>query len=292
MNVKPNFLIVGAAKAGTTSFAKYLNQHPDVFIPENKELRYFISETIKNINRKDPQLKEILLSSVLDRQKYYNTFNVVNKYAGEASVHYLYHYKETIEKVLDEIGDVPIFIILRNPVERAISNWSYTQHEFNSFDKSIELEPERAARNYNSFWYYKGMGEYYVPVKHYIDSFSKVRIFLFEDLIHDAQSVVADSFKFLGLPEIDHIDTSKIHNISYSYLPRRSFKRVLSNSKFTRNYLRMLRKVHLENLFFIEKNKDVSRSTKEKLLEYYLNDINKLEDLIRRDLSNWKTIKK
>jgi len=292
MNVKPNFLIVGAAKAGTTSFAKYLNQHPDVFIPENKELRYFISETIKNINRKDPQLKEILLSSVLDRQKYYNTFNVVNKYAGEASIHYLYHHEETIEKVLTEIGDVPIFIILRNPVERAISNWSYTQHEFNSFDKSIELEAERAARNYNSFWYYKGMGEYYVPVKHYIDSFSKVRIFLFEDLIHDAQSVVADSFRFLGLPEIDHIDTSKIHNISYSYLPRSPFNRVLRSSRFTRNFLRMLRKVHLENLFFIEKNKYVSRSTKEKLLEYYLNDINKLEDLIRRDLSNWKTIKK
>ena len=68
MNVKPNFLIVGAAKAGTTSFAKYLNQHPDVFIPENKELRYFISETIKNINRKDPQLKEILLTSVLQAE--------------------------------------------------------------------------------------------------------------------------------------------------------------------------------------------------------------------------------
>lgn len=292
MNIKPNFLIVGAAKAGTTSFAKYLNQHPDIFIPENKELRYFISDTIRKINRKDPQLKEILLSSVLDKQEYYKIFNVTNKYAGEASVHYLYHYEETTEKVLNEIGDVPIFIILRNPVERAISNWGYTMHEFNSFERSIELEPERKTRNYNSFWFYKGMGEYYAPVKHYMDSFTNVKIILFDDFIDDADLVVADSFKFLGLPEMNFVDTSKIHNINYSYLPRKSIQRVLCNCEFTRYFLRVLKTVHLEKLFFTEKTKNVSTSTKEILLEHYISDINKLESIIDRDLSKWKKIYK
>ena len=43
---KPNFLIVGAAKSGTTALAEYLRQHPDIYIPEIKEPRYFISEII------------------------------------------------------------------------------------------------------------------------------------------------------------------------------------------------------------------------------------------------------
>ena len=40
-NCLPNFFIVGAAKAGTTSLANYLAQHPDIFIPELKEPKYF-----------------------------------------------------------------------------------------------------------------------------------------------------------------------------------------------------------------------------------------------------------
>jgi hypothetical protein len=291
MTAKPNFLIVGAAKAGTTSFARYLNQHPDIYIPENKELRYFNSEIIKRINRKDPLLKEILLTSVLNKEEYYNAFKVDAKYAGEASVHYLYHFEVTIKNVLNELGDIPIFIILRNPIERAISNWSYIMPEFNSFERSIDLEPERVANNFNAFWYYKGMGEYFTPVNHFLNSFSKVKIILFEDFIKDANSVVLDSLSFLGLPKFDQLDTSRIHNINISYLPRNNFKIALSNHKFAWFFFRVLRRFHLERFFFVEKKKNVSRSTKEKLLEYYLKDINKLEGLINRDLSEWKKIK-
>ena len=125
MNSKPNFLIVGAAKAGTTSLAKYLGAHPDIFIPEQKELRFFIKDTILQINPKDPLLEGILKQSILDKEEYFSLFDVKEKLTGDASVHYLYHHEEAILNIKKYVGDVHIIIMLRNPVKRAISNYEF-----------------------------------------------------------------------------------------------------------------------------------------------------------------------
>ena len=44
MMTKPNFFIVGAPKCGTTAFNDYLKSHPDIFIPDVKELHFFGSD--------------------------------------------------------------------------------------------------------------------------------------------------------------------------------------------------------------------------------------------------------
>ena len=57
-NVKlPNFLIVGAAKSGTTSLWRYLSEHPEIFMSKNKEPKYFIKDLFENMNPKDPFYK-------------------------------------------------------------------------------------------------------------------------------------------------------------------------------------------------------------------------------------------
>jgi len=72
---KPNLLIVGAAKSGTTSLVKYLNQHPDIYFHPNKELRFFVRDSINNISKKDPLYKGIHKQSILDKDKYFTILN-------------------------------------------------------------------------------------------------------------------------------------------------------------------------------------------------------------------------
>ena len=81
---KPNFLIVGAAKSGTTSLFHYLRQHPAVFMPDFKEPQYFVHSKIQGRLHK----------YITKREDYLNLFRNAHQHCvGEASVFYLYFYK-------------------------------------------------------------------------------------------------------------------------------------------------------------------------------------------------------
>ena len=114
---KPNFLIVGAAKSGTTSLFHYLKQHPEVFMPDLKEPQFLVCEKIKG------RLHKYIDSAA----EYYELFEKsTEKCAGEASVFYLYYFEEAIKNIKKELGsDVKIIIVLREPVSRAISAYEH-----------------------------------------------------------------------------------------------------------------------------------------------------------------------
>ena len=111
--ILPNFIIIGAARAGTTSLYNYLKQHPQIYIPKVKEPRYFVSNTLNKISKSDPSYDNIRESSVFDKNEYYQLFNTDRAYKryGEASVHYLYNYKECIPRIKSELGDISIIIM-------------------------------------------------------------------------------------------------------------------------------------------------------------------------------------
>ena len=112
---------------------------------------------------------------------------------------YLYHYKEAIPKIKEYLGDIPIILVLRDPVNRAYSNYHYQgRGQINDFEKALELEEQRKNKSFCSLWYYKETGMYYEPVKAYLENFSKVKVFLFEDLIADPKSFMGETYDFLG----------------------------------------------------------------------------------------------
>ena len=112
---KPNFLIVGASMSGTTSLAKYLNAHPDIYIPKQKELRYFVKDTINRTSMWDPLKKHIISQSKLNEKEYFSLMNNDNsKLVGESSIHYLNHPEASIPSIHKHVGDIPIIIMLRN----------------------------------------------------------------------------------------------------------------------------------------------------------------------------------
>lgn len=285
---KPNFLIVGAAKAGTTSLAKYLNEHKDIFIPEKKEIRYFVNETLLKTNLKDPMIKGIIDNSVLDKNEYYKIFDVNEKLAGEASVHYLYNYKTAIPKILKEIGDIPIIIIIRNPVDRAISNWQFVDLDNDSFEKSLVKEHNRISENYDSFWYYRDLGFYYNSINEYMKSFSNVKVILFDELKKRTDDIVKETLVFLGVDPNVNINSKVIYNKRKGYRPKSFFKFIAFSQRFRNIILELLMIFKIEKIVFVEKSKKIDETIKQKLLKDYIPDIEKLEELLGVDLKNWK----
>jgi len=145
-NKLPNFLIVGAAKSGTSSLHQYLIQHPDIFMPSyNKEGK----------NVKEPQflikekVEKRLHFGVWDWEEYKALFDDSGEYksVGESTVFYLYYYKESIKNIKFRLGDdVKIIIVLRNPIDRAYSAFQHVSRSVKenlSFEEALKREENR-----------------------------------------------------------------------------------------------------------------------------------------------------
>ena len=144
-NNLPNFLIVGAAKSGTSSLHNYLNQHPEIFMPSYKD----------GLNVKEPQfliknkVKDRLHFGIWSWQEYKALFDDATKFKaiGESSVFYLYYYKEAIKNIKFRLDDnIKIIILLRNPIDRAYSAFQHVSRglkENLSFEEALQIEENR-----------------------------------------------------------------------------------------------------------------------------------------------------
>jgi len=297
----PNFLIVGAAKSGTTSLFYYLNQHPEIFIPKRKECRFFSSITEDLNGPGDKPFSDV--SSVMKTLDEYKSLflGVTNEKAiGEITPDNLYYYKNSIKNIKNVLGsDIRIIIILRNPIERAFSN--YLHHirdgiETLSFEDALQQENERKKKKWWFSYHIASMGFYYKQVKAYLENFSKVKIYLFDDLKKDALTLTKNIYDFL------EVDSSFTPDISFTYnvtgIPKNKFIYVfLTKPNLLKSFIKPIvtpflskkkRKILMQDLKIknLEKPK-MKPETHEYLKNLYREDISRLEDLINRDLSHW-----
>lgn len=196
-NRLPNFFIIGAAKAGTTSLYEYLRQHPDIYLSYAKEPQFFSNDDLY------AKGQEFYLNTFFDRSAGYSI-------RGEATPHYLYYEKvaRRIKAGLPE-GDQKFLVILRNPIERAYSlywNMVYEGHETLTFPEAIRCESMREGkaeleRDGRVRFQYADSGMYAKQLRRYFKYFdrSNFHIIFQEDLKRDAQEVLDSVCKFLGI---------------------------------------------------------------------------------------------
>lgn len=287
---KPNFFIVGAAKAGTTSLARYLSKHPDIYIPPEKELRYYVRKSLRDVNKCDPMIRDIIENSILDSEKYFQVYDVPEQLAGDASVHYLYHFKEVIPEILSTVGDVPIIIMIREPVDRLISHYNFLPSSKGRIEEEIARENEKIEKGFNSFWYLKALGFYAEGINAYMSSFSKVKVITFESFISDPESQYRDCLNFLGAKQY-YLGKYDVHNKTVK--PRFSLF-ILSKLKVTTAirylipgslYLRIKRK--LFSFLYSPSNVRVSDNLRRELSELYAKEIENLKDIPGVDVTAW-----
>ena len=219
MTKLPNFLIVGAAKCGTTSMSEYLKQHPQIFISEVKEPRFFSSQahSFPLNGPGDAKRESRYIKKYADYQQLFQSANG-QLAIGEASADTLYYYQKTIPAIKQYVDEQPkIIIMLRDPVKRAFSAYQHLirdQRETASVEEGLRKEEERTQNNYELIWYYRGVSRYYEAVKAFIDNFAQVHIIINEDIRRDEKGVFQNVFTFLEVNTDFTVDTSIRYNAS------------------------------------------------------------------------------
>ena len=292
----PNFLIVGAAKAGTSSLYYYLNQHPQIFMSSVKEPRFFAPELYTDYI-KDPYrsgAKEHR-SAPISVEEYSALFDSVSyeMAIGEASTEYLYVPK-TPARIQYAVPDAKIIMVLRDPVERAFSAFCYQVRdgcETLTFEQALLAEKRRITQKKRwPGWHYKQAGFYYHQVKRYFDLFdpSQIKIYLYETLQDSSASVVRDVFQFLAVEDTFAPDLTR-RNISA--IPKnRMLQNLLIKDNPIKTVFRPLipkqlrHSIRKQNL---AKKPALSPDIRQQLVLDYRADILKLQDLIQKDLSHW-----
>lgn len=286
---RPNFFIVGAPKAGTTSLYHYLTGHPEVFLSTPKEVNYFSAEEIEaqGLYYDDVRIGEL--------QTYLELFSEARDEiaVGEASVSYLY-YPKTPEKLHAFAPDARIVILLRDPIERGFSHY-LMDHRLGLVNLEYAEVVRRSGSHPNLELYYQqyvSLGFYYEQVKRYLDLFGagQVRIYLSEELKHDTQGVIRDLYAFLGVTADYEPDTTALHN-AYT-APRNTLIKKLYAIHGLRKALASLvpdaLKAGIQNLLFRKSRKpELDPKLRGELAELYRGDVAKLARLIGRDLSGW-----
>jgi hypothetical protein len=234
----PTFLVIGAAKSGTTSLHEYLRQHPDIFMSPVKEPNYFAfaGEPPRFRGPDDDGLRcratpERLriakyARSVWQRADYDRLFSRAGRRRaiGESSVSYMY-FPEAAARIHAALPDVRIIAMLRNPVDRAYSKFAQFVREgcepVEDFGAALEAEDERSRRGWSPTWFYRRRGLYHEQLRRFYDRFdaSRIRVFLYEDLNGQPGRVLRDIFTFLEIDPDFVPDTSHRHNVSRQ--PRR-----------------------------------------------------------------------
>ena len=167
----PNFIVVGAPKAGTTSLYYYLKQHPQIYLPSQKELHFFTYRILieKSAGPGDESSLKKLCSSLSEYCEYYR--NVTDEKAiGEVSPSYFYH-SDVSEKIIQTLGNIKIVICLRNPIDRSYSNYLHKLRngvETLTFKDALLEENNRRVMGWGDFWFYSGHSLYYDKVRKYI----------------------------------------------------------------------------------------------------------------------------
>lgn len=283
----PNFFIVGAAKAGTTSLYAYLKNTPGVYMSEHKEPHYFIDN---------------MKPGYYDESKYLQLFkNVKNEKAiGEASVDYLID-PSSAKCIHDKIPDAKIIILLRDPVERAFSSYlmytNRTKKDLSSHEIFLETFGTEYGLKYDKNPYL-GRGLYSSQVKKYLEIFGEenVGVWFFEDMKKDTMQVVKGVLKFLKIDSLPPDNVSKIYNPYLVFRGKIAESLCLNTTirKIVPIFLPTLTLRHLvfNKLFIKEAQKPkLPESERRKLENYYYDDVIALEKVLKKKIP-WEWVKK
>jgi hypothetical protein len=302
----PNFFIIGAQKAGTTSLYHYLNQHPQIYMSPVKEPFFFDHEISSN--------GEVVQQEFAGHQQAPRFVNLEEYQAlfqgakgetaiGEASPLYIYA-PGTAERIKEYVPEARSIALLRNPADRAYSAFLHAVRigvePLTDFAQALREEEERIRNRWHYVFHYRNRGLYQTQLKRYYDVFGRERvgIWLYDDLKEDPASMVRSVFRFLGVEDAFTSDTFSTHNPAG--VPESKAARTMVRA--TDTTVGVIRQVFppTSRIFpFVSKARQAVQSQvltepppidpeiRGALIEGYREDILKLQQFIGRDLSPW-----
>ncbi len=222
---RPNVLIIGAARAGSTFLVNQLTHHPDIAVSNPKET-HFLSLGSRSegfagpgddttINRQIQHSLTGWESTFLPAQR--------AKIRIDASVSMLYYAEETLTQIDTYLGDdVKVIVVLRDPVDRAYSAFKYLQNRgfetSATFGEALDVEYGRISDGWHHLWHYSSMSRYAEQLEPWLDRFGdQLTVVDYDRLIDDSAAVCNELIDWMGLdpklnPEAESADTRAVNS--------------------------------------------------------------------------------
>jgi hypothetical protein len=295
----PHFFIVGAPKCGTTSMAQYLGQHPEVFVVRG-EPHFFGSDIAYNSPR-------------LTRSQYLKICRASagKPVVGDRSTWYLFSRRAATE-IHAFNPEARIVAMLRNPVDMVHSLHRHhfqrgRRDDLERLEDALAAEPERrrgrrVPRNarFKASLFYSDIPRYSEQLQRYFARFGRerVKVILFDDLKRDPAATYVDTLRFLGVDPSFEADFA-VHNVAgpapdtllYRTWKASTLRYRIRSAIPSRLYgaIRERRRKRLEQRAGRQPPGRLDSGLRQSLQRQFADEIDRLEALLQRDLSTWRT---
>ena len=291
-SVLPNFVIIGAAKAGTTALYWYLADHPQVFMSPVKETNYFAYglDDEGNPLYGDPELHRFPVQTPAAYEDLFSDAGAALA-VGEASPIYL-ECPQSAARIRETLPSARIICGLRQPVDRAYSDYlMYLRARGRRLDPARDLSASSDWARPDSHW--MQISRYHEALSRYFDLFPReqIHVFLFDDLRADTLGCVRDIYRSVGVYPGFAPDLDTPHNIGGMPSSRtlekvftsRSVKKAIE-PLIPRRAADMARRLRTKNL---KKAPPLPEELKAELSRHFREDIAKTSELIGSSLDHW-----
>lgn len=293
----PNFFLIGAPKCGTTAMHEFLREHPDIFIPQQKELHFYGADLRGLSATASPQHHAELFASVNGEKR-----------IGETCIWALYS-KSAAQEIRAAVPGAKIVVMLRNPVDMIYSLYHellfWDMEQAVTFERALALETLRKRGRSlpvtvepRECFYYRDVGAFSGQLERYYNAFGKdaVHVILFEDLKQNNAKVYEDLVTFLGVdphfrPEFRFINPSKrVRSVMLRNWMRRpnfflklAIRALIPNARWRKQ---LGERVSQWNVGFGPVEPMNPRLRRE-LQAHFTPEVDRLGNLLGRDLRHW-----
>jgi hypothetical protein len=310
----PNFFVVGAPKAGTTSLYRYLDQHPQIYMSPIKEPHYLADEI--RIEAFEGEMQRAAIARSADLRNYLNgpvtekfsggpieewqdylklfTHALGHTAIGEASTCYLWS-PTAATNIHRHFPTAGIIMVLRDPADRAFAQYvhmlSFAKKTI-AFAEHMDASLRATTKRVSELYPFLDFGLYFEQVRRYLSLFPRERVHLcfYEDYQREPMTFLQDIFRFLGVNRAFQPDMSEKHmqaRVPQSHAVNNWLKRV-GLWQLIRNVSPPGFRAGLRRLAFRPRGElRLNEADRARLVAFYRDDVQNLSALLKRDLSAW-----
>ena len=302
----PDFLVIGPPKAGTTALHTALARHPQLFMSAVKEPRFFLCDGRPPPAFGGPGDAQTYQEYVWKRADYEALFAAAppGTRRGESSPFYL-HDVDAHRRMRQLIPEARLIAVLRDPVERAHSNWAHLWsaglEPYADFLEACQHEPERVAEGWAPFWQYTGLGRYGEQLEHLYQFYPPERVLLlrYRDLRNDPADALDRICRFLGVDAglLTDIPSENVRRHVEPTPPAHVLQAVLrGGASVGYRFPLPMRKAAREPLLALlqlrgGKRPKITPAQRQRMLGYFTEDVRRLEQVTGLSYADWLNVR-
>ncbi|HEY2297602.1 MAG TPA: sulfotransferase [Jatrophihabitans sp.] len=300
----PDFLVIGAPKAGSTAVHDALVRHPELFLSTPKEPKYFMTDgaTPRRGAHRGPSDAHSAREWIWRRDDYEALFDraPTGTLRGESTPFYLWD-STAHRRIRETVPDVKLIAIIRDPVDRAYSNWTHlwcdgleTEPDFVT---ACRREPERVAAGFAPFWRYLELGKYGEQLQRLFDVFPReqVHVLRYKDLVDQPAKSLDAVCEFLCVEPglIDGIPSSNMSGWANGGIVNSALRRTIRTGATLGAYTppSLWRRAQAPLVRALRRERSIRPhlgiAARRELVEYFRADIGLLENVLGKPFHDW-----